>query len=477
VQEAREADLMRALLHRFSHWLWKKTMPAVLAGGQWSGSSYIDAFKRSREPTPNELLQELKGTAWACISINAAVCASYPPRLYVTTAQGQPAAKCRTKSLAPRLEQKLRASPRLAVRHKAAWRLEEVTEHAILGLLEQPSPLGVSLSPFDLWELTQVYLEVHGRAFWFLDRDALGTPRAIWPLPAQNVTPKRNPDSPQPVDYYQYRTGAREQRFAPEDIVFFRFPDPRDPYTGGLSPLRAAFEQVSLTSEYAATKASIYDNRAIPSALVSPDAVIGEEERDRLESQINQKFRRRGAGRIMVAESSMKVQLLNQSLGDLAALADMKATKEDIANAFHVPIAYFTTNTNLANLMASQVMHMQLAIGPRLQRRDEKLNEQLVPLFDPSGRLFLASEDPIPVDMQLSITQQANDLKYGVISINEQRSERGLPPVPWGNVPWLPAHWLPTDAPNRGTTGQIDPGPSDTEADQTTGVVPQDVDE
>jgi hypothetical protein len=41
---------------------------------------------------------------------------------------------------------------------------------------------------------------------------------------------------------------------------------------------------------------------------------------------------------------------------------------------------------------------MELAVSPRLRRRDEKLNEQLVPLYDPTRRLFLASQDPIPVD-------------------------------------------------------------------------------
>ena len=44
------------------------------------------------------------------------------------------------------------------------------------------------------------------------------------------------------------------------------------------------------------------------------------------------------------------------------------------------------------------------AISPRLRRRDEKLNERLLPLFDPSGRLFLASEDPI------TSTEKTNDL-------------------------------------------------------------------
>jgi hypothetical protein len=88
---------------------------------------------------------------------------------------------------------------------------------------------------------------------------------------------------------------------------------------------------------------------------------------------------------------------------------------------------------------------MQQAIAPRLERRDEKLNQCLVPLYDPTGRLFLASEDPVPVDQQAGLAQQEMDLKYGVLSINEIRGGRGLPPVPWGNSPWLPNRWLPAE--------------------------------
>jgi HK97 family phage portal protein len=247
---------------------------------------------------------------------------------------------------------------------------------------------------------------------------------------------------------------------------------PRDPYIGGLSPLRAAYEQVSFLGSFTAFKNSTYENHAIPAALISPDELIGEEERDRLEAQLNERFRRGRGGRVMVAESGMKLAILSHSMGDLAALADAHATKEDVANSFHVPVAFLTAQTNLANLQASIALHMQLAISPRLQRRDEKLNEQLVPLYDPTARLFLASEDPVPVDQQASIAQQTNDLKYGVVSINEIRSERGLDPVPWGHVPWLPAMWFPTDSPGRGTEGRAqfptsDQGASGTDQDVT----------
>jgi len=146
-----------------------------------------------------------------------------------------------------------------------------------------------------------------------------------------------------------------------------------------------------------------------------------------------------------VAESSLSVDVVNPSLGDLAALAEAGATKEELANVFGVPMAFLTTQTNLANLQAAEHQHMAKAIGPRLQRRDEKLNEQLLPLYDPTGRLFVASEDPVPVNTENNLKQTELDLKYGVVSINEVRGARGLVPVAWGNVPWLPERWLPTD--------------------------------
>jgi HK97 family phage portal protein len=423
----------------------RKGMPGALLDRQWTGTSYVDSWKRTREPSPNELVAELKGVAWSCISLNAATCASFTPSLYVVTRHNQPDPKCATRPIDARTFQRLRADPRLP-HLKSAARIEEVTDHPVLDLLRKPNPL---MTGFDLWELTQTYLEVTGRAFWHLEKGPLGIPVQIYVLPSQNVTPRRRPQSAQPIDYFEYRTGKRQQEFAPEDVVFFRYPDPRDPYLGGLSPLRACYEQVALASEFAATKSAIYENRGLPSALVTPDDVIGEEERDRLEKQWSQRFQRGGAGKVLVADSSLKLQLFQQSMGDLAALADMKATKEDIVNAFHVPIAYFTSQTNLANLQASVAQHMLQAIGPRIQRRDEKLNQHILPIYDDSNRLFFASEDPTPVDKEASIAQQDLDMKYGILSINEIRGGRGLPPVPWGHQPWLPIRWSPTDQPRQ----------------------------
>jgi len=442
--------MLKTILQRLASWLAAKTVPAGLCGNQWTGSDFVDSLKRSRNPTPNELMAELKATAWTCATINAAVCASFPPRLYVATAARQPAPKCQTKSISRQGERRLRTAPHLGAYTKAARRIEEVSDHPLLTLLEQVNPIH---NAFDLWELTTLYQEVHGSAYWCVERDGLGVPTEIWILPAQNVTAERERGSRNIVDYYEYRSGASRQRFDPGQIIHFRYPNPRDPYRSGMSPLQASFEQVSLAGEYTALRQARMQNRAIPDAIISGDDSLGEEERDRLEAQWNQKFRRGGAGRVVIGDQGLRVQLLNQSMGDLAALADMKATKEDIANAFHVPLSMLTTNTNLANIQAAEHQHMSKAIAPRLQRRDEKLNEQLIPLYDPSRRLFLASEDPVPINRELSAKEKELDLKYGVVTINEDRMERGLEPVPWGWVPWLPKIWVPAD---QKATGQAE---------------------
>jgi hypothetical protein len=128
-------------LHRLARWLRPKGLPRSLAGDQWTGSTFVDLFQRQREPTANELLAELKNTAFTCASINAGTCAAYPPRLFVATGSGQPRPKCLTRELPPAVEQRLRRNGRLPPRVTKAARLEEVLDHPLLDLLRQVNPV------------------------------------------------------------------------------------------------------------------------------------------------------------------------------------------------------------------------------------------------------------------------------------------------------------------------------------------------
>src|SRR5260370_29744928 len=198
-------------LFRLARWMRPKNAPASLTGNQWTGTSFLDRYQRNRQPNANELLSERKGTAWTCATMSGSVGAVYPPRLYVATLETQLQARCLTRALPVAVEHRLRASPNLPPRITKAATIEEVLDHPLLTLLQKVNPVHNS---FDLWELTTLYLEVHGSAYWYLNLDPLlGTPTEIWPLPSQNMTPRRGANSRNLIDYYEYRNGASEQRF------------------------------------------------------------------------------------------------------------------------------------------------------------------------------------------------------------------------------------------------------------------------
>src|ERR1700686_1544323 len=186
---------MKHFLHRLARWLLRKTAPGTLASP--SAPLFLDAFRQRRQRTPTEWLMELKNTAWACASINSSVCASLPPQLLVLTGPNQPPPRCATRKLDPALVKQLSAArPQLA-----SQTVEEGVDHPILTLFRQVNP---AQNAFDLWEITELYLEVVGSAYWLLDFDpALNTPKTIWILPAHLVWPRRMPDSPRLVDFFE----------------------------------------------------------------------------------------------------------------------------------------------------------------------------------------------------------------------------------------------------------------------------------
>lgn len=429
-------------LQRMARWIIGKEFQN--AGGYSNGTDHIDAYRKHRKPNNTELLDALKNTVYTCIAINSAVCASLPPKLYVATDEHQAKPKCPTKAIDPLAIKNIRANPFLHPRLTKSAQIEEVIEHPALESLNKPNPIH---SSFDLWELTTLYQEAIGYAIWLIDLGPFNVPSGFWPLAAHLVKPVRLANSMNVVDYYEYAVQGRPQRFPPERIIHFRYPDPKDPYTAGLAPLQACFETSANQSEYLAFKRSTWDNAGLPSAIMSPEEFIGEEERERLEEQLRQKFTRGGNGKYVVAQYGMKTQVLQHSMGDMAALAEHGATIRDIANAFGVPMSLLSPDQNLANVHASEAVHMRKKIRPCLQRRDHTLNATLIPLYDTSKRLFFASPDPVPENLEMQLKMDEQDLKFGVTTINERRARRGESPVEWGYVPWLPGHWIPADQP------------------------------
>ena len=401
----------------------------------WDGwqSAFPPADGGDRQVDP---LTELRHTAYSCASLNAAVCASYPPRLFALVGTGQRLGFA-TRKLRPEALERL-AWPGGGIPEGVEVR--QVDDHPLLELLARVNP---EQDAQELWELTTLHQECLGSAFWLLEGDG-PVPETIWVLPPDRVTPMRQAEG-YGTTGYAVRGATGAVPLGVDEVIHFRYPDPRDCYGKGLAPLRAVLASAQLGSQFVAYKRGLWENAALPGVVLTPDGPLGDEERERLEAEWNAKFRKGGNGRVLVADSSLKVSVVQNSLADLAALAEAGATKEDIANAFGVPMAYLTRETNLANLQTADRQHLGLTIRPRLRRRDQRLTRTLARRADETGRLFFASDDPTPVEREFALKRQELDTAQGVRTINDIRRERGLDPVPGGDKPWIPSGWKQTE--------------------------------
>ena len=430
-------------------------------GGLTGGASqygFVDSFRHARAPSRIELIQAYKNVAYACATKNASAVASTRMGVYVETRKGQRAAKSHLGLEPVTLEREryLREKAGLGAALNGSSKIQEVTNHPIIDMFNR---VNYQHTKYDLIELTTLYQEICGDAFWSLEFDALGVPTRIYLLQSHMMTVIPNFDSANVIKEYIFASGIGNTTFSPDEIVHFKYSSLVDPYVLGWSPLRASFEHAIIHDKMLAYEEATLDNRARPDMLVSPKEPIGQQEAMRLERKIQNKFRWGGGGGVLVGESGLDYKPLVFPPSDLAALQLRKVSKEEIANAFQVPISLLRTeDVNRANAEAGNYRHAIDAVRPRCIRMQERINKDLCPKFDPDGRLFVAFDDPVPENETEKRENRKMFLMYGVKTINEIRAEDGLPPKKWGDEPILPTNVAPLSHPIRDPKPVAAPG-------------------
>ena len=234
-----------------------------------------------------------------------------------------------------------------------------------------------------------------------------------------------------------YRAGRARSGSPPERVIAFRYPDPRDPYLAGLSPLRACYEQARLLSELAGVQAA-------RSSTTTPCPTRSSAPRRSSARRSATGSRRSGTSGCAAAARAaswspsrrMRVQLL-RALDGRPGGAGRPAgdARRTSANAFGVPLAVpDQPRRTWPTCRRPSSSTPRQAILPRLRRRDEKLNEQLVPLFDPTRPAVPGQRRP-GARATASSALRERELAPAVRRRDGQRGARaeGLPPVPWGD--------------------------------------------
>lgn len=407
------------------------------APGSWNISQFQDKRPYLPSFSHKDLVDRYSGWVYACANKNAINCAQVPLRLYAAKPNTKTKALFPTKTLEHGTVAYLSKSPTVAKYLAKAVEVEEVLDHPFLTLMQQVNGY---MNQFDLLELMFLSQELTGNAYWYLFREGeIGLPTEIWPLMAQFI--KIVPSKETFIEYYEYMVagGIEKRRFEPENVVHFKYVSPRDAYYG-LGPLQAAVVAADLSKSMNTFEVGLFLNRAQPDVALILPPEAGEPSTDAKKGMYKEWYKRFGGvkkgGGMAILHGGADLKQISLSPKDMAYLKGRKATLNEIAAIFGVPMSKLTTdNVNRSNAEAGDYSYMKDTILPRLRKVEQKLNEQLLPIYD--ERLFVAFDNPVPEDREYRLKEVELLLKTGYSSINEQRQIDGLEPVEWGNVPLM----------------------------------------
>ena len=322
-------------------------------------------------------------------------------------------------------------------------RQEPVEDHIFWDLWREVNPF---MNNFMLREITEVYQLLTGNAYWYMVKDGFKAPSQIWPVPSQYM--KIVPEKKNFIKGYIFQQpGSEAIKFEVEEIIHFKYPNPNDMYYG-VGPLMAAAYEVDVNQSMNEYQTAIFRNQGIPDAVLQSDLPLGETIRNRMRLEWNQMHKGPDkAGKIAILEKGLKYQQIQLSARELAYIQSKNVNRDTIMAIFRVPpsVLGMVENVNRANAEAGIYTFMLQNVKPKLIRNQEKLNEQLMPMYPQDGNAHLRVEydDPVPENRELLLKERESRLKTGYASINMEREEDGEKPVKWGTVPIMPMQMIP----------------------------------
>jgi len=380
---------------------------------------WTDYFHTLPSPTKINLAKEYHNIIYACANMNATACAAVSFKLYVQTRSNDEQPKSLTKSINKKQQDYLKKSLNL---HKAII-ISEVMEHPLLDLFDF---INDKFTGYELFELTMLYLDMLGNAYWYVPKDVLGRPESLNIIPSQYMEIMKDPYGK--ILYYHYSSGRSPvQDFKPEEIIHFKTPS-LSPYSLGLGPNEAAYEVSNLLNTLRSFEYKLLKNDASPGLFFTPKEEMGIEEKLRTEARWIKKFRKGGTGGLFIGDPGDNIEKISIPPKELEALLLQKITKLEICNVFGIPGALMdSAQASKAQMDASYIQHATNAILPRLRRFESRLNKELLQLYD--NRLFIKFDNPIHVD-QLEEAQLYQTYKNaGIMTVDEIRENLGLEPL------------------------------------------------
>lgn len=326
--------------------------------------------------------------------------------------------------------------------------------HAVTDLLNHVND---QMSPVDLWQQWVVDMLLGGEEGWEFTRGGRGQYLEIFPRQPHTISIV--PDKQQ-ARYFQVAEyviddmgGLKPYALPPEEMVLFKFFNPRNPWRG-LAPV-SAVRLAILIDTYAQVWAKLFFNKgARPDyAVISPEGTT-RSEREEMEIKLAAKF---GGSdnwfRPVVLEKGVTdIKPLDFKPRDMEWLSQRQMARDEIGAIFGVPdeIMGYGRDT-YENFDTAHLVLWTLTILPLCGLRDTHLTKffQRVQLLKPNERLLTDTSQvaALKKDWKDKIEAVVKLCERGVpFNLAAQYLGLGLT-IPGGDIGYLPANLVPVGTP------------------------------
>ena len=303
-----------------------------------------------------------------------------------------------------------------------------------------------------LMTMTELSLCLWGKAYWAIEK-ANGRPQEIW-----WVKPDRVIVYPHPTNYvagFEYMPlnyDGDPLRFAKDEIIWFRYPNPQDEYSG-LSPLAAARLAADMSSAAAQSNMNLFKQGYQPGGFITPPKgqTLTPDAAKELGLQIDKRFKgvdKAHKWAVLRFEAEMKTATVTPK--DAEFLGTLTWSLEEIARAYKVPLDMIGGQRTYENVQAAERAFWYRTMEPESRFIASEIVEQLLPMFGKSGVdlvEFDLAKVPILQEAESERWRRAHEqILVGAVKINEWRETEGLEPVPWGDAWWASSMLIPVDS-------------------------------
>lgn len=324
-----------------------------------------------------------------------------------------------------------------------------VVQSKILDILMNPNPF---VSFYDFMELHEMYMELTGKSYWYIAKDKIGRPQEIYLInPMYVIT---YPDKDKFVKGYGYRAGMEEIPLEVDEVIFFNFPNPINPYDG-ISPAKSVADSIESHKYSTAYNKNFFYNGAEPKGIVNfPE--VNDDDYETLKECWKENYGGvdNAHKTAFIRGSQVSYTAIQISQKDMDFFNLKLQSRDEILGAYGVPksILGIVEDVNRANAETAEYTFAKHTIRPRLRKIQEKLNNEFVPLFKEETGVTLKFVDPIPEnkDFVKSIVDSQTDKS---LTKNESRSILNklmglkLKPLPDGDIIYQPVSQQPMGTP------------------------------